>query len=129
MQSKVWDAFEKSDYAKKVTASKTVEAKDSSAPGCLESVNWQKGNGNVPDVTKTHDIKEVHDAMMKMVNKAPTGRTAATLVKLVRIAEAWEQKNDPTLAPFIAELDDIINTTLAEASTEVVTAEKKTEQK
>jgi len=117
--SSVWDSFEKSSFGKKVIASAA------SAPGNLADVSWQKGNGNIPDVTKTHDIKEVQKAIQDVADKAPTGRVGSTLVKLVRIAEAWEAKGDPKLQPFIAELDEIINTAIAGEQAEVVTAVQK----
>lgn len=121
-KSNVWDSFLSSDYAKTVTASKTVVAKGDenkhpdpkSAPGPLENVGWQAGNGKVPDTTKFHDLKEVAKEILDVAKKAPTGRVAATLAKLVRTAEAWEAQGKPELAPYVAELDSIIESTIAQ---------------
>lgn len=111
MSSEVWKSFESSEYAKKVVAS------PKSAPGDLASVSWQSGNGNVPDCTKTHDLKEVQKAIEDVATKAPTGRVAGLskdLAKLVKLAEAWENSNKPELQPFVSELDSIIDSTISE---------------
>lgn len=121
-KSSIWDSFEQSDYAKATVASLDKKAKEekvapASAPGPLEGVGWQKGNGHVPDVTKTHDIKETHTAVENLAKKAPTGKVAATLVRLVKIAEVWENQvaaGNDKLVPFVAELDSIIDSTMAE---------------
>lgn len=113
----VWDDFINSEFAKKAVASKTVEAKEGaapkSAPGPLESVSWQSGNGHVPDATKFHDIKEVQKAIHDVATKQPKGKVAGLLAKLVVTAEAWESDERATeLAPFVAELDSIIDSTM-----------------
>ncbi len=131
-RSQVWDDFVGSEYAKTTMAAaapKTVVASaekavtagtenknpdPKSAPGALESINWQAGNGHVPDCTKFHDLKEVAKDILDVAKKAPTGRVAYTLVQLVRTAEAWESKGDPQLLPFVAELDAIIDTAIKE---------------
>jgi len=132
-KSSIWDSFEKSDYAKGVVAALDKKAKEEkvappSAPGPLEGVGWQKGNGHIPDVTKTHDIKETHTAVENLAKKAPTGKVAATLVRLVKIAEVWENQvaaGNEKLVPFVAELDSIIDSTMAEYTTASVDSKKK----
>lgn len=129
--SNTWEAFENSAYAKQVVASLKRQAEDKnpdpkSAPGSLEAGKWQSGNGDVPNEKgdiKFHNINEVKKDIENVAKKAPTGKVAEVLVKMVRIAEAWEAKNDAALAPHIAELDDIINQTIAEYSTPTITAD------
>lgn len=122
VKSDTWSAFEQSDFAKKVTAGLKAIAKDEKvapkmAPGPLENVGWQAGNGHVPDLTKFHDIKEVHKAIEDVANKAPTGKVVAMLARLVRTAEAWETSGKPELQPFAVELDGIIDSVIAQHTT------------
>lgn len=123
--SEAWDSFEKSDYAKRTVSAMKREA-STSEPGPLANNSWQKGTGDVPinpegakgatskTPIKVHNINEVQDAIHDVANRAPTGRLAATLVRMVKIAEAWENSGDARLTPYVAELDGIIESAMQE---------------
>lgn len=125
-RSEAWDSFEKSDFAKRTVSAMNKKASTGSEPGPLASNSWQKGNGEVPinpegakGITsktpiKIHNINEVQKEIHDVANSAPTGRLAATLVRMVKIAEAWENSGDTRLAPYVAELDGIIESAMAE---------------
>jgi hypothetical protein len=124
--SEAWGAFEKSDYAKRTVLAMKKEGSTGSEPGPLASNSWQKGNGEVPinpegakgatskTPIKVHNINEVQKEMHDVANSTPTGRLAATLVRMVKIAEAWEGSGDIRLAPYVAELDGIIESAMVE---------------
>lgn len=125
-RSEAWDSFEKSDFAKRTVSAMKKEGSAGSEPGPLASNSWQKGNGEVPinpdgakgSTSKTsikfHNINEVQKEIHDVANSAPTGRLAATLVRMVKIAEAWEGSGDARLAPYVAELDGIIESAMTE---------------
>ena len=142
-RSKAWEDFENSNYAKKVVANlkKEAEQADSekrpnpnSTPGSLESSNWQSGTGDVPlnpdgasagssgTPIKFHNLNETQSPIHDVATKAPTGRLAKVLVRMTKIAEAWENSGDERLQPYVQELDDIINTAMEEHSTPEVRA-------
>lgn len=142
-RSKVWESFENSDYAKRVTASLKKEAGQSdsekhpdpkSSPGSLESLNWQNGTGNVPlnpegakgsqsgTPIKFHNLNETQAPIHDLAEKVPTGRVANLLVRMVKIAEAWENSGDERLQPYVSELDDIIKSAMKEYSTPAIQA-------
>lgn len=133
--SKAWEAFENSDYAKKVLAAAQQDSaknpNPNSAPGNLESSSWQAGTGDVPinpegagggssgTPIKFHNLNETATPIQELATRAPTGRVAKVLTRLVKIAEAWENSQEEKLQPYVAELDDIINTTMEEYKSDV----------
>lgn len=142
-RSKAWEDFEKSDYAKKIVANlkKEAEQADSekhpnpnSEPGSLESSSWQSGTGDVPlnpegagagssgTPIKLHNLNETQSPIHDVATKAPTGRLAKVLVRMTKIAEAWENSGDERLQPYVQELDDIINTAMEENATPAIQA-------
>lgn len=142
-RSKAWESFENSEYAKKVVAGldKKAEQADSqkhpnpnSAPGAHESSNWQSGHGDVPlnpegaggsssgTGIKFHNLNETQTPAHEVAKKAPTGRLGKVLVRMTKIAEAWENSGDERLQPYVSELDDIINTAIEENATPEVRA-------
>lgn len=137
--SKAWASFENSDYAKRVVASLEKKAEDKnpdpkSAPSPLENSNWQQGTGNVPTnpsgasggqsgtPIKFHNLNETQSPAHEVAKKAPTGKVASVLVKMVKIAEAWENSGDEKLQPYAAELGEIIESAMQEYATPTVAA-------
>lgn len=139
-ESKAWNDFEKSDYARKVVAGldKKAEQADSaknpdpkSPPSPLENSNWQQSTGEVPlnpegaggsssgTPIKFHNLNETASPIEEVARKQPTGRLAKVLTRMVKIAEAWESSGDEKLQPYVAELDEIIDTAMAEYQTDV----------
>lgn len=142
-RSKAWESFENSDYARKVVAGldKRAEQGDGekhpnpgSAPSPLENSNWQQGTGDVPinpqgagggqsgTPIKFHNLNETATPIHDLATKAPTGRMAKVLVRMTKIAEAWENSGDEKLQPFAQELDEIITSTIQENATPEVLA-------
>lgn len=141
--SKAWESFENSDYARKVVAGLKKEAEQgdgekhpnpNSEPGNLESSSWQSGTGDVPinpegagggqsgTPIKFHNLNETASPIHELAKKAPTGRIAKVLVRMTKIAEAWENSGDERLQPYVSELDDIINTAMEEHTTPAIEA-------
>jgi hypothetical protein len=128
--SDAWQSFENSEYAKKIVASLDKKAA-TSEPGALDGSSWQKGTGDVPinpegaksGTSKTpikfHNLNEVQKEIQDVAKAVPTGRVGSTLVRMVKIAEAWENSGDDRLKPYVAELDSIIEATIAEHTASV----------
>jgi len=98
--SKAWDSFENSDYAKKVVAGLNKKA---------EQADSEK---HPNPASAPHELAK----------KAPTGRIAKVLVRMTKIAEAWENSGDERLQPYVQELDDIISSAMEEHATPAVQA-------